>query len=258
MKYRRLPVFAVLLFLICVLLPVQAATAYIHDEAVLVSATKAQQLDARASEISENYGCGVYIVAVLDYSRYGSDVREAAENYFLARDFGLGADDNGVMLFLSTMDRDYALIAHGDIGNGAFTDYGKELLCEEFLDNFHYDDWAGGFADYLSACEAFLRSAATGTPVDIGQESDTGTTLIMVLLVPLLIAGIACGIMAGSMKNARAGTHADVYRKEVNLTNRQDRFITRTVVRQKIESSSSSSGGTSVNSRGFSGRSGKF
>ena len=258
MKYRRLPIFAVLVFLICVLLPVQAANAYVYDEALLVSTSKAQQLDAEAAEISEHYGCGVYIVAVLDYTQYGSDVREAAENYFLARNLGLGADDNGVMLFLSMADRDYALIAHGNMGNGAFTDYGKELLCEEFLDNFRYDDWAGGFADYLSFSEKLLEAYATGTPVDVGQGSGIGTTLVMVLLVPLLIAGIACGIMAGSMKNTRAGTHADVYRKEINLTNRQDRFITRTVVRQKIESSSSSSGGTSVNSRGFSGRSGKF
>jgi hypothetical protein len=70
--------------------------------------------------------------------------------------------------------------------------------------------------------------------------------------------GSICGIMAASMKSARSKTHANEYRKGVRMTNRHDWFITRTVVRRKIESASSSSGGTRVNSGGFSGKSGKF
>ena len=91
--------------------------------------------------------------------------------------------------------------------------------------------------------------------------SDVGMTLLMILLIPAAIAGVACGVMTASMKTARAKTQADDYRREVNVLGRRDRFITRTVVRQKIESSSSSSssrGGTRVNSGGFSGKSGKF
>ena len=92
--------------------------------------------------------------------------------------------------------------------------------------------------------------------MDVGQGSETGLTLLMILLIPALIAGIACGVMAASMKTARRKSHANDYSKGVQITGRHDRFITRTVVRQKIESSSS--GGTRVNSGGFSGKSGKF
>ena len=104
--------------------------------------------------------------------------------------------------------------------------------------------------------EELLHAASTGTPVDVGQGSETGLTLLMILLIPALIAGIACGVMAASMKTARRKSHANDYSKGVQITGRHDRFITRTVVRQKIESSSS--GGTRVNSGGFSGKSGKF
>lgn len=259
-KYRKCSILAVLILLLALLaLPVQASEyTYVYDEAMLLNAAEAAQLEETAAEISVRYGCGVYIVTVWDYTGYGSTVRGAAENYFLIHNLGLGSDDNGVLLLLSMAERDYALIAHGDTGNRAFTDYGKDILSEEFLDDFRYDDWVGGFSDYLSVSEDLLYAAAAGTPVDVEQGSGIGLTLIMVLLVPALIAGIACGIMAASMKSARSKTHADEYRKGVRMTNRHDRFITRTVVRQKIESSSSSSGGTRVNSGGFSGKSGKF
>ena len=260
LKYRKWSIFAVLVLLLAMLaLPVQASEySFVYDEAMLINATEAAQLEEKAAEMSVRYGCGVYIVTLWDYTEYGSTVRGAAENYFLTHDLGLGSDDNGVLLLLSMAERDYALIAHGEIGNRAFTDYGKDILSEEFLDDFRYDDWAGGFADYLSASGELLYADSTGAPVDVEQGSGIGLTLIMVLLVPALIAGIACGIMAASMKSARSKTHADEYRKDVRMTNRQDRFITRTVVRQKIESSSGSSGGTRVNSGGFSGKSGKF
>ena len=260
LKDRKWSILAVLILLLTALaLPVQASEYnFIHDEAMLITATKASQLEDTAAEISVRYGCGVYIVTMWDYTEYGSSVRGAAENYFLTHDLGLGSDDNGVLLLLSMAERDYALIAHGDIGNSAFTDYGKDVLSEEFLDDFRYDNWAGGFSDYLSVSEELLHAEAAGAPVDVVQEGGTGLTLIMVLLVPAAIAGIACGIMVSSMKSARSKTHANEYRKGVRMTNRHDRFITRTVVRQKIESSSSSSGGTRVNSGGFSGKSGKF
>lgn len=255
------------LFLVAALLtmsmaiPVHASEyTFVYDEAFLLTTPKVQQLEEMASDISVRYGCGIYIVTVSDYAEYGSNVRNAAENFFITHDLGLGSDGNGLLLFLSMAERDYALIAHGNLGNRAFTDYGKELLCEEFLDDFRYDSWAAGFEDYLSTSEKFLDAESTGAPVDVGQGSnDAALTWVLVLLVPAAVAGISCGIMATSMKTAKVKTHADDYiqRRGIHLTGRHDRFLTRTVVRQKIESSSSS-GGTRVNSGGFSGRSGKF
>lgn len=251
--------------LLMMVVPVYASEyTFVYDEAFLLTTPMVQQLEDTAADISVEYGCGVYIVTVYDYTDYGNSVRNAAENFFLSHDLGLGSDANGVLLFLSMAERDYALIAHGNLGNRAFTDYGKELLCEAFLDDFRYDSWAAGFKDYLSGCEEFLYAQATGMAVDVGRHNggpdpDTGLTLVMLLLVPALIAGVSCGVMAASMKTAKERKNADGYiqNRGIELTGRHDRFLTRTVVRQKIESSSSS-GGIRVNSGGFSGRSGKF
>lgn len=241
-------------------LPVQAeGSRFVFDEADFLTDEEVLPLESTAQDMAQRYGCGVYIVTTWDYSAYGNTVRSAAENFFLSNDLGLGNDENGVLLFLSLAERDYALIAHGKLGNTAFTDYGKDLLSEQFLYNFSYDDWAGGFESYQLGCGELLAAAAAGEPVDVGQGSGTGLTLVMCLLIPAVIAGISCAVMVSSMKTARIKTHADDYRKEVRLSVREDRFITRTVVRQKLEPPPSShSGGTNVSSRGFSGKSGKF
>ena len=261
MKYKMTRIFMVLLLLLVALaLPVQASEyTFVYDDAMLLTTTKAAELENMAAQTAARYGCGIYIVTMYDYTPYGSTVRSAAENFFLTHDLGLGGDDNGVLLLLSMAERDYALIAHGDIGNTAFTDYGKDVLSEAFLDDFRYDDWAGGFYDYLSMSEELLYAASAGEPLDVQSESDVGMSLVMILLIPAIIAGVACGIMAATMKSARQKTNANDYRRQMQLHDRRDRFITRTVVRQKIESSSSSSsGGTRVNAGGFSGKSGKF
>lgn len=232
---------------------------FVFDEADLLTQAEELELAAAAANLSYNYGCGVYIVTMWDYNAYGSNVLTAAENFFLDWGLGMGNDGSGVLLLLSMAERDYALIAHGSIGNGAFTDYGKDVLCEQFLDDFGDNNWYTGFSDYVLYSGEFLEYFKQGTPVDVDQDggSDLGLALVMILLIPAAIAGVVCGIMVSSMKTARKKTHADDYHRGVQITGRHDRFLTRTVVRQRIENSSSS-GGTTVGSRGFSGKSGKF
>ena len=53
-------------------------------------------------------------------------------------------------------ERDYSLIAYGSDAHYAFTDYGKTVLENGFLDDFRRDDWNSGFSDYISGCEQLL------------------------------------------------------------------------------------------------------
>ena len=58
--------------------------------------------------------------------------------------------------------------------NAAFTDYGKYIMQDEFLDNFREDDWYGGFADYIAACGRYLEANANGTPpIDVEPSDET-------------------------------------------------------------------------------------
>ncbi|MFR4068578.1 MAG: TPM domain-containing protein [Oscillospiraceae bacterium] len=267
MKKRIICLLAALLLLLGLSVSASAAVyANVIDTAELLSESEAEALDARCSELEQTYGCGVYLMTVDDYTAYYSadSIESFAESVFLDLGLGAGEEQDGVLLVLSMAERDYDICAHGTIGNRAFTDYGKGVLAERwFLEPFSRDDWSGGFAAFLDGCEEYLRMDAEGAPFDQGTDPERLGDLavvkwLVVILVPLLTALVVCLVMKGKMKSARLQTQADAYitQDSLRLTRQDDRYITTTQTRVKIETAKS--GGTSVNSGGFSHSSGKF
>lgn len=279
---RRKYLWALIIALLLIPTLVLAYTPYVLDTADTLLDDELRTLEGMAKTVSEAGECGVYILTVNDTGE--SDVFTYATQAYdeLQRGYGDGRD--GVMLVLSMAERDYALIAYGDFGNAAFTDYGKDALSEEFLDNFAADDWYGGFYDYIAESEKLISQARSGKPVDIYasgapeaaaaaqaeteyvQERGFFPTLLDNMLAALPIAAVAalviCFIMWRCSRSAVKGGSANEYliRDSISITKKADRFTHSTQTRTLIESSSSSSsgGGTKVNSQGFSGKSGKF
>lgn len=265
-----------------------AGGSYVIDEAGLLTVDELSALDAQAATISEEYGVGVYIAAIEDFTDFGYSVEEAAESVYLSYGFGLGEEENGILLLLSMADRDYELCAYGTQAHIAFTDYGKDQLADAFLDNFRNDDWFGGFRDYVVECGKYLRLAAEGDPVDVAGSSgdiyhydENGeldyveytdvqhgifwlpgwiVSAILGVLLALLIAWI---VKHATMRSVHSKSEARGYvQGNPNFHVRSDQFTHITESRRKIETQNHSggghSGGTSVNSSGFSHSSGKF
>lgn len=185
---------------------------------------------------------------------------------------------------LSMAERDFQMLAHGDTANAAFTDYGKYIMQDEFLDNFREDDWYGGFADYIAACGRYLEANANGAPIDVEPSDETeeeyeplsfGDKLFFAALMAfrfglplgLIVAFIVCAVYKRQLKSVRHATEAARYTVSggAEITAREDRFTHTTEVRTPIKTESddhdsgpSFSGGTTVNSGGFSHSGGKF
>lgn len=247
------------------------APEYVYDTAGLLDVEDFCALEDAALDAAEEYGCGIYIITVEDMTEFGySDIADFSEAVFEDLWLGLGAERNAVILALSMAERDYALTAYGMIGNGAFTDYGKDLLADAFLDNFREDDWYGGFVDYIDECARYLAAYAAGTPIDVepevpltfGEKLSSG--LLFGILPALLIAFIVCAIFKAQLKSAKRAVDADHYTSSggAEISVREDRFTHVTEIRtpkaEPKKSSGGGGGGTRVNSRGFSHKSGKF
>ena len=84
----------------------------------------------------------------------------------------------------------------------------------------------------------------------------TGISLLVGCVAAFVIA---VGLSSRLMKSVSAKTEANAYliAGSVEITGREDHFTHTTEIRQKIETDSDS-GGTTVDSDGFSGKSGKF
>ena len=239
----------------------EMAVPYVTDAAGLLTQDEVLALEAQAEQIAEDYGCAPYILVVENYRDYEDtyDVREAGMNLYERWELGHGPEKNGLLLILSMAERDYALVTNGSVTHQAFTDYGQEALREQFLDNFHNDDWAGGFRDYLDGCAWLLEQARNGTPYDVNTAPKGFNPLILV--IPLVLALVVCLVLTGQMKTAKRKTEAGDYMVPNGVEMRvvQDIFTHRTVTRQVIQQNENKGGGgTSINSRGFSGKSGKF
>ena len=255
----------------------EARIDYVSDYAGILNTDEQKDLRDRAAAVSVQYDFGVYVVVVDDHRSYvNGSIEDFAEEIFHSYGLGVGEKEEGVILAMSMKDRDYDIYAHGDFGNYAFTDYGKEQLADSFLDNFRRNDWAGGFRDFIETCGDMLQKAKDGNPVDIwipdpvetGPSFD-GFKAAISLAMGALFGGGAVGGMKRSMKTAVKQTRAENYvLGGVNLRTERDAFVNRTVTRTRIrqESSSSSSrpggghfGGTSISgSHGGSHHSGKF
>ena len=257
----------ILLFAALVIVPASASAdsgAYVYDLAKILSRSEAETLEDMAEAVSTTHGCGVYIITVDDYTEYVSGgVWEFTEFAYDDLNLGLGSDRNCVVLALSMSDRDYDLMAHGSLGNAAFTDYSKGWLEDRFLDDFRENDWYGGFEDYINGSEDLIVKALQGEPMDVNNTPAGNTAGVVVsLLLAAIIAAIVCAIFSAQMKSVSLAKNADQYVVGgLLLAAHSDQFTHTTQVTRVIESSSGrggGGGGTSVNSGGFSHSSGKF
>lgn len=234
---------------------------YVCDTVPLLTDSQWLSLYELAREISEQYQCAVYFITVDDYTDYGSgSIYNVAKGIYRDYDLGWGEEKSGVLLLLSMEERDYTLIAYG-YGNTAFTDYGKDYLSEKFLDNFAEDDWAGGCRDYMNTCAELLKLAREGQPLDVGSRIRPFHVALVSIPLGFILAIVLCFLVQeAGKKKVSQGKEAGSYLSPGNMeiTLREDHFVNSTQSRTKIERSSGSSGGTSVDSQGFSGKSGKF
>ena len=143
----------------------------------------------------------------------------------------------------------------------AFTDYRIEQIEDAVVPYLSDDDWAEAASEYLSMCADTLDFYAKhGEPLDVDNDTSGWPILLLIVIgVPMIIAGIVCGVLYSQMKTARLKTEANDYigaglklRVQVDNYTHTDRVQ----VYDPPHEESSSSGGSSVDSDGFGGSSG--
>lgn len=229
---------------------------YITDSAGLLTQSEADELESMAQSVSQQYGCGVYVVTVDDYTDIDTrGAYEAAYSIYHQYSLGEGADRSGALLLLSMRERDWATFFYGPTAEYAFNAYGQEKLEDAYLGYFRDNDWYGGFSGYIGECGRYLELAAQGSPVRASKL----VPILIVVAIACLIAGIVCGILCSKMKSVSKKTEAGSYISAagLKLTLQEDQYTHTSTSQRKIESSSSSSS-SSESGGGGSGRSGKF
>ena len=235
---------------------------FVFDDASILTYDEIQELNAKAAGIYAEYGCGVYIITFESLGGY--EAWELNELLYAELCEYYGAGEDVVMLLLAMEERQYDILAHG-YGNTVFTDYGKDEMSERFLDDFGSDSWYWGFIDYLDTCDEFLLLAENGEPYDVYSDDDDdffGNVfgVLIAVVVSCVISLLICLALKSQMKTAVRAAEAHEYAKQLNITNQYDQFSHRDIRRiyNPPQENNNSGGGTTVNSGGFSHKSGGF
>lgn len=252
---------------------------YVTDAAGLLTEEEWRELEALAEDVSLRSECDVVIVTVEGLQ--GLPVEEYAQWIYDEFELGYDLDGSGILLLVDMEGREFDLLAHG-FGNTAFTDYGKEQLENTFLPYLSEGSYYLAFEAYILTCDAYLSQARAGDPVDWYPPSDGSYTEtpggrsssplagMALAILPLLISLSTVFSFRSRMKSSGILHRADHYISSggLNLTGQADTFLHRNLVRKvrvkKEDSTRSASsgrsfgGGTTINSRGSSHRSGKF
>ena len=232
---------------------------YIFDLSDQLSFEEWAELEARASDISQRHGCGVYVAFVDDFTEYGygNDVYKTTYQLYHANELGMGENRDGIIILLSMADRDYAMFVYGENAEKAFDKYGQEQLEDTFLGYFGDNDWYNGVSSYLDTCDEYLTLAEEGNPV----RKNTLPMYIIVVVASCAISGFICLMLKQRMQTVHKKAEANEYVADggLQLTEQYDRYTHTTETRRKINNDSDSGGGTSsCSGGGGSGRSGKF
>lgn len=235
---------------------------YIFDLSDQLTAEEWQEAEARAADISQRHNCGVYVVFVDNFKKYGDgdDVYKTTYELYHANELGMGEGRDGIIILLSMAERDYAMFVYGENAEYAFNAYGQKQLEDAFLGYFSDNNWCGGVSHYLDTCDEYLTLAEDGTPV----RSSPVPLILAVVAGSCVIALVVCLILRAKMKSVHKGVDANVYATGggLTLTDSYDHYSHTTESRTKISDESSGGGGggstSSCSGGGGSGRSGTF
>ncbi len=251
-----------------------ADESYIFDYADLLTESEEISLNEKAQAVAEETNTATYVLTVEDMAEYGYyDAREFAEAFYNENSLGLDEEKNGLLVMLSMADRDYAFVTYGGFVNTTLYESDLDTIEDSMLDDFGYDDWYGGFYDFMYTVEDLLlyrEPYAAGNQEYYGYEVldeedgyDIAFNIGVGVIVGLAAALCVCLVLKGQMKSVQIGAKADRYvgKDGFRLTARSDNFSHITQIRNRIKTNTTTrggGGGVRMSSGGFGGRSGKF
>ena len=242
--------FAFVLSLSCAV-PAFAATAShsrVADGAELLTDDEISALSDMLDEISSRQQMDVVVMTSDDLQGYDT-ATECADELYEYCGYGFGDEKDGIMLFISMDDRDWAISTCG-YGITAFTDAGCDYIGEQMKDDLSDGNYFDAFNTYASLCDEFITQAREGSPYDVGSLPREPLSFIWIPIsigIGVTLALIIVGVMKSKLKTVRFQTAANSYMKKdsLALTESSDLFLYHTVTRTAKPESSSSSGGSS-------------
>lgn len=266
--------FAFVLSLSCAV-PAFAATAShsrVADRAELLTDDEISALSDMLDEISSRQQMDVVVMTSDDLQGYDT-ATECADELYEYCGYGFGDEKDGIMLFISMDDRDWAISTCGRAID-VFSENDCDYIGDEIVPYLSDGDYAAAFERFAELCDRIITSGGVDDDYDyddgdyrdftIPSERLSPVWILVSIVAGILIAVLIVGIMRSKLKTVRFQAAASNYVKHgsMQITDRSDLFLYRTMSRtpRPKNNDNSSSGGIHMSSSGtmHGGSSGKF
>lgn len=234
------------------------------DNADVLNDSEEKRLLEQLDEISKRQNFDVVIVTV--NSLDGKSPMNYADDFYDYNGYGMGANNDGVLLLVSMRERDWWMSTTG-YGITAITDAGIDYISGQFLKYLSNDDYAEAFDTFAKLCDQFVTQAKIGEPYDVHNMPKKPFAIFLNLFIAVA-AGIVLSliivlIMRSKMKTVSRKPIASDYIKQGSMIINQSRdlFLYTHLDKTEIPKESSSEGSsthTSSSGTTHGGGGGKF
>ena len=196
-------------------LPVQAANAQpeaassipeerqlprLVDGADLIGILYEEELLGILDEISERQRCD--IVVVTTDSLDGKTATAYADDFYDYNGYGIGKQNDGILLLVSMEDRDWAISTCG-YAITAFTDKGQAYMTKKIIPLLSDGEYVEAFKVYAELCDDFLTEAKTNKPYDAGHMPKQSTVKLWLRILVSVVCGFLLAIIVGLIKKQK-------------------------------------------------------
>lgn len=196
------------------------------DNANILQASEKTTLTNRLNEISQRQNVDVVVVTV---NSIGSkDMHTFATDFYVNNHYGMGSNDDGVLLLINMKDRKFQIVAHG-YGSVAFTNAGMDYVIDQLGTKFKKKNYSGAINDFATLSDNFISKAKSGAAYDKHnlpkKAFDFGKNILISLGAGAAVAAIVLFILYKQMKNVAMKATADDYLKKDSLKVTQSRDV---------------------------------
>ena len=214
---------------------------FLYDDADLLTDSEETALTEKLKEASHAYDAHIVVATIS--SMDGGDIDSFLDYLYDSMGFGYGEDHDGVLLLVCMDPREYRILSNGYAGVAIGPDQ-IDTLCDVVEFYLTEGNYATAFTLFANECEDYLAYYQAGSPFNAGKS------FVISLVIGIIAGLIVAFVLKGQLKSVRKQDSARVYVKKgsMRLTYSRDIFLYRNVERTKkqerVESTSSGSGGS--------------
>lgn len=226
----------------------------IYDFAKLIDDSYEYNILEKIEEFVNAYNMDMVVVTIDTYTK--RTPTEYADDFYDYNYFGKNKNRDGILLLIDMYQREVAISTTGH----AILVYDDERI-DYMLDNLEYYLKT---SKYKNAIESFIEDSSMYAKEGIPSSNkyahidENGNYVVIkpfpwviIILISIVITVVVMLILLSRHKMVRLASTARYYLTCINITNRQDRFITTFTTKTKIElpsGGSSGGGGSSTHS----------